>query len=113
MQNDFEQAEIEKMIPENHSSPPKTKFGPPTPRLWRVNKKHFFKFGIIFAVILILVTGGFYAWDNYFSPSARSARLYAPRYIIENRVVRYFSGSLFYKLRHNFQFQVLAFGGQA
>jgi len=74
MQNDFEQAEIEKMIPENHSSPPKTKFGPPTPRLWRVNKKHFFKFGIIFAVILIIIAGGFYAWDNYFSSSARSAR---------------------------------------
>jgi len=72
MQNDFEQAEIKEMIPENHSSSPKS--GPPSPRLWRVNKKHFFKFGIIFAVILILVAGGFYAWDNYFSPSARSAR---------------------------------------
>lgn len=74
MQDDFEQIEIKNSVSGSSPLPPKTKFGPPAPRLRWVNRKHFIKFAVAFLAILVLAGGGYYAWQNYLSPSARSAR---------------------------------------
>lgn len=63
MQNDPQQFEIIDMTPEE-SPPPQKRF----------SKKHFIIFGSIFLAVLVLIGGGYFVWDNYLSPSARSAR---------------------------------------
>jgi len=54
--------------------------GPEKDKRFKVDKKSLMRFGGIFLGIIILVAGITYAWENYLSPDARSARDMANQY---------------------------------